>query len=145
MPRDRADLVEEDEEESESETTEPEKSEVESSTATPEPSSNEQEIGARDNQAHNSEGAGETEAEAEEVNIREDWDGSTYYIKPEQADKLDDEFRTLKRQMKREEDVIVEKHKHFFRAVLDVSVEENLDRVLERAQELAKEDAGQSP
>jgi hypothetical protein len=82
----------------------------------------------------------EETAKEEEINIREDWDGSTYYIEPEQSDKLDDEFRQLKREMKREEGVIVEKHRHFFQAVLDVSIEENLDEVLQRAKQKAQKD-----
>lgn len=82
-------------------------------------------------------GAGEEE---QSVNIREDWDASTYYIEPSLSDTLDDEFRKLRREMKREEEVIVEKHKHFFQAILEVGIEENLEDVVQKAREKAKQD-----
>lgn len=159
MVRDRTELLDEDEAEEEkagSESAEPEQPEVE---AEPEPSSESATTAASESEEQNSQseeptGASDSSGEpqdadqedsepAEKINIREDWDGSTYYIKPEQADKLDDEFRDLKRKMKREEDVIVEKHKHFFRAVIEVSIEDNLDEVLEKARELAEKDNAQ--
>ncbi|QLH82388.1 hypothetical protein [Halosimplex pelagicum] len=146
MVRDRTELLDE-EEEDDSEAAEADTSESESETSTPESTESSksptQDSGSQtgSQNRNGSEPATEEPGEEEEINIREDWDGSTYYIEPSQSDKLDDEFRTLKREMKREDGIIVEKHKHFFQAVLDISIEENLDEVLQRARQKAREDA----
>jgi len=147
MVRDRTELLDEEEEEDSDEAVEQEEPEPDSGTSTSDNTEDGgtsiQETGSQagGQEPSSTEAASEETAEEEEINIREDWDGSTYYIEPSQSDKLDDEFRQLKREMKREEGVIVEKHKHFFQAVLDVSIEENLDEVLQRAQQKAREDA----
>jgi hypothetical protein len=147
MPRDRTDLLDEEEEEDSNEDVEAGGSEPESERSAPEPAESggtpTQDGGPQsETQSGNgTESVAQEPGGEEDINIREDWDGSTYYIEPAQSDKLDSEFRTLKREMRREEGVIVEKHKHFFQAVLDISIEENLDEVLQRAEQKAREDA----
>lgn len=146
MVRDRTQLLDEDKAEAGEDGNEPEEPEQPSEPSADDDSQAPQDSSstATSSSSENSSSQNSQDDEPdEEVNIREDWDGSTYYIKPEQSDKLDDEFRDLKRQMKREDEIIVEKYKHFFRAVIGVSIEENLDQVLQRARELAEEDADQ--
>lgn len=80
-----------------------------------------------------------SQAESETVNIKDDWDANTFYVEPALTDDLDDMYRRLQREMKREENVIMEKHRHFFKAVLETALNEHQEETRKKAQELARQ------
>lgn len=75
-----------------------------------------------------------------ELNIRKDWVGNTIYIEPMQDENLDVEFTRLKKRLKREEDIRVEKSKHFFRGIFRVCLNEGREEVIAEIKRLAHED-----
>lgn len=76
----------------------------------------------------------------DELNIRKDWVGNTVYIEPMQDENLDVEFTRLKKRLKREEDIRVEKSKHFFRGIFSVCLNERREEVIAEIKRLAHED-----
>ena len=81
-------------------------------------------------------------ADDEPLNIREDWDSATIYVEPEQSEDIEFTFTRLKKQLKRE-GIILEKNKHFYRAIFEVAFSEYREETKEKIRELAKEDADQ--
>ncbi|WP_193364849.1 hypothetical protein [Natronococcus jeotgali] len=85
----------------------------------------------------------ETETtEDEPLNIRDDWDSATLYVEPEQSEDIEVTFTRLKKQLKRE-GVILEKNKHFYRAVFEIAFDEHREETKEKIRELAKQDENQ--
>ena len=80
--------------------------------------------------------------EDEPLNIREDWDSATIYVEPEQSEDIEVTFTRLKKQLKRD-GVILEKNKHFYRAIFEVAFGEYREETKEKIRELAKEDSNQ--
>jgi hypothetical protein len=76
----------------------------------------------------------------DELNIRKDWVGNTIYIEPMQDENLDVEFTRLKKRLKREEGIRVEKSKHFFRGIFSVCLNEGHEEVIAEIKRLAHED-----
>ncbi|MFC6838119.1 hypothetical protein [Halomarina ordinaria] len=97
------------------------------------------------------EGEGETTPEAQssgterddQLNIREDWDSATIYVEPTQSEDIDVTFTRLKKQLKRE-GYVLEKNKHFYRAVFEVAFEAHPEETKERIRALAQSDDGES-
>ncbi len=75
----------------------------------------------------------------EPLNIREDWDSATIYVEPEQSEDIEVTFTRLKKQLKRD-GIILEKNKHFYRAIFEVAFGEYREETKEKIRELAKED-----
>lgn len=87
--------------------------------------------------------ASETEeTDGEPLNIRQDWDSSTIYVEPEQSVDIEVTFTRLKKQLKRE-DIVLEKNKHFYRAIFEVAFGEHREETKEKIREIAKEDTDQ--
>ncbi len=80
--------------------------------------------------------------EDEPLNIREDWDSATLYVEPEQSEDIEVTFTRLKKQLKRE-GIILEKNKHFYRAVFEIAFDEHREETKEKIRELAKQDRDQ--
>lgn len=76
----------------------------------------------------------------EPLNIREDWDSATIYVEPEQSEDIEVTFTRLKKQLKRD-GYILEKNKHFYRAVFEIAFDEHREETKERIRELAVQDA----
>lgn len=75
----------------------------------------------------------------EELNIREDWDSATIYIEPEQSEALEITFTRLKKQLKRDGHIL-EKNKHFYRAIFEMALNTHHEETKERVRELVKEE-----
>lgn len=83
---------------------------------------------------------GPTKEPDEPLNIREDWDSATIYIEPEQSEDIEITFTRLKKQLKRD-GYVLEKNKHFYRAVFQVAFDEHRKETKERIGELVKQDS----
>ena len=101
---------------------------------------------ATEEQSELQETGGTTEEKAvaddEPLNIREDWDSATIYVEPEQSEDIEVTFTRLKKQLKRD-GIILEKNKHFYRAIFEVAFGEYREETKEKIRELAKEDTDQ--
>lgn len=82
------------------------------------------------------------EADDEPLNIRDDWDSATIYVEPEQSEDIEVTFTRLKKQLKRE-GIILEKNKHFYRAVFEVAFGEHQEETKQKIREFAKQDVDQ--
>lgn len=85
-------------------------------------------------------GTRRSESTDEPLNIREDWDSATIYVEPEQSEDIEVTFTRLKKQLKRD-GYILEKNKHFYRAIFEIAFEEHRQETKERIRELAMQDA----
>ena len=82
------------------------------------------------------------DADEDPLNIREDWDSATIYVEPEQSEDIEVTFTRLKKQLKRE-GITLEKNKHFYRAIFEVTFGEYREETKEKIRELAKKDTDQ--
>jgi hypothetical protein len=80
-----------------------------------------------------------TESADDALNIRDDWDSSTIYIEPEQSEDIEVTFTRLKKQLKRD-GYILEKNKHFYRAVFEIAFEDRRKETKEKVRELVEQD-----
>ncbi|WP_209309606.1 hypothetical protein [Haloarcula amylovorans] len=76
----------------------------------------------------------------DDLNIREDWDSATIYVEPEQSEDIEVTFTRLKKQLKREEDLTLEKNKHFYRGIFEVAFGEHREETKEKIRELANQE-----
>lgn len=92
-----------------------------------------------DNQTESVSENATTEDSDEPLNIRDDWDSATIYVEPEQSEDIEVTFTRLKKQLKRE-GYILEKNKHFYRAVFEIAFDDHREETKERIRELVKQD-----
>lgn len=75
----------------------------------------------------------------EALNIREDWDSATIYVEPEQSEDIEITFTRLKKRLQRDGHVL-EKNKHFYRAIFEIAFDEHREETKDRIHKLVKQD-----
>lgn len=73
-------------------------------------------------------------------NLREDGEQLLMYVEPEVHDTVKDGFSELKRSLKREQGILLQKNRHYYKAMLSVA-EDNWEEVTAEARRLAEEEA----